>query len=1093
MVAKNQYASLTNLMLAYSSSSTRSKSTLTDSTSLLANLDLEILEIIFERGKYATSFPQIFRPYTEVLQEHGISPTNDSTYYGLLLKVGVMKAPTWGDKWSIWKATQNPSSVIHPTYTPEKKTVYATETSHSGPDRSFSQSQLPFLRARVPFLASASSDIDEGFAASNDGQGQQSLVNDFRPSPRKEIAKRSLVGYTPEQSFDLHNKSDDLLEFDPPIRTSTPVLKSPKYQQTHDILNLPVYSVSDVSQALEETTEDFSALGLINPKGKSHSPIIDNGSTWVDRIDEIQESDRKLMEGKADDFYRLGLLGRCWDMWFKTSEFYRVTYKNIPIARNNLLLRQMLEKWSKATQHQLSLPGTADRHRRLSLKLKVFKTWAERLKDHRLDMLESKWADERRLIEIRELFDKWKTVAERRRTEKWKIDMAEKEFEFIQKRNGKLLKRYLSYWRIETRGKLAELDEKQRLTWDFFEEWYYLAMKQRDYNLILHDIQQTKIRKLFTHWRKKSFMQPKEDEIRQKRDTDIMREVLDNWRTYSWQAKQSSIFDTRRLLLMTIDKWKIARRNQKMMERKAVIFDETGLMDRSMKKWKLESWGRLLMRAKDKRLQEQTWVKWKNRQTGLVQLDNMANGFEDQKQRLALQKAFSRWRSIASAHQTDHLRAVLVYEKTLQLRVINKWQNSTAIVQINRGLADKAHAFFLLRSAFKVWRSEDAKRKAAKWIDKRNKQTIQETFNTWRHLTLKYRDLHRREAAMQRYNNQITLKKSLDKWTNLVIEIKDRELRITRARNDHVTSKLFVHWQGRLAVLRDNQKKADDTFEIRELENLRRIFRSWRGRTKRHKRLRLTAETCLNERDEKLVRGVFDRWYGKRRERALQEIEKEVAFLHENVILYGVMDKWKASTDILPGISADSTRLKREALHVWLVALARKRRADELQKDRDRKLLSEAFQSWRDATAHRAALNARRIRGRSRPSTTITADRQPSFGLRVYTPSQRISSWTTSGRRVTPNSDTFSQFDHKRLERNRNLDEGQLSPGLMSIGRNDNETVRSEPVYSRLRSELGLGNNRRRSRGASEEFETNPVPRSGSEMLRALKGNIPGR
>ena len=56
-------------MLSSSTSTQRSKSALTDSTSLAASVDLEIIEEIIERHRHATSFPQIFRPYTDVLQE----------------------------------------------------------------------------------------------------------------------------------------------------------------------------------------------------------------------------------------------------------------------------------------------------------------------------------------------------------------------------------------------------------------------------------------------------------------------------------------------------------------------------------------------------------------------------------------------------------------------------------------------------------------------------------------------------------------------------------------------------------------------------------------------------------------------------------------------------------------------------------------------------------------------------------------------------------------------------------------------------------------------------------------------------------------
>ncbi|WVQ67115.1 uncharacterized protein L199_005310 [Kwoniella botswanensis] len=1086
-------------------SSSSSSTSRNDTTSRFANVDLDVVERIIERGRHATTFLQIYRPYAEVLQECGISETNDSLYYGFLLKLGNIKGPTWADKWEIWKTNgsfranhSNSQTSLEEEEDGDTEEYEVDDLNQD--DHSFSQSQLPGLRARVPFLASASSDIDEGFAPSNHEYQNEgvSFINQLRPSPRKELElskrrdRNRSLGYTPDQSFNGDNHTNDLLDFDPPIRTSTPIGRSPKYQQ-HSSTNPPAYSdsisVSDTNQLVDQATEDFSALGLgfVTPRPKNkgtYSPVILNEPerSWIDRVDEITEGKRKCMEKKADDYYNLGLMGRCWDMWFKTSEFYRVTYKNIPIARDNLLLRQVIEKWTKAARYQLSLPGTADQHRQLHLKLSVMRKWAERIKEKRLSLLESKWSAEQRLKEIFELFQVWKAGAERRRMERWKGDMAQRVSRFVNDRDTRIMRNSLKFWQIETLGRQVARDRERRWIHGVFGEWYDQANRKMELSTILGDIEQRRLREVFIKWRRKSVLQPREEKIRRVHEMDLVQRVWDDWRISSWQAKQSSIFDRRRLLLMVLDRWRIARSHQQRMERKALIYDKTRLLDKAFRRWRIESWGRLLVQAKEKRSQEKVWTKWKDRRDHLKRLENVADQFEEKNRSSNLQRLFSRWRSAVAGHQTDRLRATLVYEQKMQVNVLAKWHSSTAIIKSNQGLADRAHAFFLLRTAFKAWRAEDARTKGARWIEKKNQEKVYEVFTKWKVMTIKYKDLGRRQIVLKDHADRQIMKRSLERWTNRVIEVKDRELRIARARDDQFKSQLLQRWRDRLSVIQSNEKKADDTLEIRELENLRRVFRSWRGRAKRQKRLRLTAETSLIERDQKLVRSVFERWYERKRERDLVEMEKEVAFLHENVILYGVTDRWKAGTEILPGITADSLRLKRKALNTWLVALARKKRADDMQNERDRKLLAETFGLWRDATAHKAALNARRMRGRSRPSAL--SDRRTSLNLPF--------SSTSGSRRVTPTTTTFP--NHVRR------DEGRLSPGL---GMRDNETVHSEPVYSRLRSELGLGKTRRRrSRGESEEPESGMgqndwndlySPRSGSEMIRALRGNIPGR
>ncbi|WVF73053.1 hypothetical protein IAT40_007871 [Kwoniella sp. CBS 6097] len=1130
-----------------------------DSTSLSATVDLEIVEEIFARGRNATSFPQIFRPYTEILQEHGISPTGDSAYYNFLLKVGVVKAPTWGDKWSLWKANHSPYSSqpqlslnngdikTHPASLFSPPTTHArTSADHnrqvddepSSIDQQYSQSRsyhssLAEVKSRVPFLASASSDLDEGFADESgriQDEARSEILN-TRPSPRKEMDRkrhgnhhdhhdrrrqgrrsRSLVGYTPDHSFQRDNdQEDDLSSFIPPIRTSTPIFaQTSAYHKAYaesrnlqgGLVDPPAYTVSDVSQDLvEQTTEDFSALGLVTPTGKNAQLPNDYNATatWVDRIDDVPEHVRRRLEERADEFYEMGLMGRCWDMWFKTSEFYRVTYKNIPVARNNLLLRQVLEKWSRATRYQLSLPNTADKHRTHHLKSLVLQQWINKLKERQLDVIERRWTEEKNKEKMDGIWREWKDKAERKRTERWKVDMAEREIRFSDKRNQRILRESLLYWRVEARSRLADTDARHRQLGEVFYEWYDLASQQRELGFRLRNLEKKKAAQIFNLWRRRALHAPLERQMAQRQHQGLIRRVWDDWRISSWQKQQSSTFDTRRLLLMGLDGWRARYRQTKTLERKAKIYDTTRLVDTAFKVWKLESWGRLLLQTREKRLRERSWLKWKE---GMARVDNieaLGDKFILQSNFNRIQTLFSHWRSLAASHQTAHLRARLIHEQSLKVSALAKWQASTATIRGNVIMADKAHAFFLLRTAFRVWRGESAKIKARRWVEQKQYQLVKRVFEGWRGLTARYQDFDRRERMIKDSINKRTLGRLLNRWTERVIEVKDREIRVARASDERLTHNAMTKWQDRLAIVQANKKKANDSLEIRELENLRRVFRFWRGRMKREKRLRTMVDTYVVERERRIITGLFGKWYERKRERELEEIENEVAFLHENVILYGVMDRWKAATEILPGIMADSARLKRRYIGIWFTALERKRKAKQLQQDRNSRLLSEAFTLWREAATYKSTLRVRRTRNRSRPSVGATATsedpRMPSSRQRIVSHSslnsttRRIPSTSTSTSTSSSNFVSSDGHVHRRIS-------GSRSPGLGLLGEHQgpapglgpgrygtqyqyqqkqrSETVFSEPVYSRLRSELAdkdRGNGDRRRRGGSEEVD----------------------
>lgn len=236
---------------------------------------------------------------------------------------------------------------------------------------------------------------------------------------------------------------EDLLSFDPPIRTSTPIFA--QYPRSG---NPPDYVASDVSQDFKQATEEFSTLGLSTPKAQTKQTL--QTISWVDRIDDLSLEVKNQMEQKADAFYTYGLTWRCWNMWFKTSEWYRVrhlsfsfygpaditqiTYKNIITARNNLLLRQMLERWHRSSHRLLSLPPIADRNRGQHLKSATLKMWMTKLKERDLDRMEQRLTRKKEVESIRKVLAHWKGKWDDKRTERWKKDMAERELGFIERR-----------------------------------------------------------------------------------------------------------------------------------------------------------------------------------------------------------------------------------------------------------------------------------------------------------------------------------------------------------------------------------------------------------------------------------------------------------------------------------------------------------------------------------------------------------------------------------------------------------------------------------------------------------------------------------
>ncbi|ODN77665.1 hypothetical protein L202_04816 [Cryptococcus amylolentus CBS 6039] len=1074
------------------SSSSRS----TDTAALSASVDLEVIEAIFERGRDATSFPQIFRPYTEVLQESGISPTNDSVYYNFLLKVGVIKAPTWGDKWDVWKAAH--SQTLPSFYSQQASGSYSSGT-YTQPNKSYASSQLPEVRKRVPFLASASSDLDEGYTG-----GEESEVLASRPSPRKSMLQmemdmerdKSSGRYTPTQ-VDM-TVEEDLISFDPPIRTSTPIYA----QHQHYSRGPPAYTASDISRALEDTADGFSALGLSTPKQRQREMDAPQTISWVDQIDELSIESRRQMEEKADVFYNYGLLWRCWNMWFKTSEWYRFTYKNITTARNNLLLRQALEKWQHRTRNTLSLPPVADHHYSTTLKKGIFKLWLLRIKQRNLVERETQLVATVEERARKRVWHKWEMRWKKRREDRWRTEMAEKEIGFAQKMRKARLASVFAKWCLASKYNIVHRRHQKYLLANTLTHWRDATLNQRHLNGILGDVQLGQKEEAFHIWRQATVLRPLERELVLRNEQRLVGRVMDEWRMSSWQNRQASKLDRRRLLGEALSKWKQVHLKQKGLNRKAQTFSKLRILATTLHTWRLSSREILFEQIKDRRRVTRAFAAWKAGQDRLKGLEALADTFIEGKDKQLVTTALKTWRSKAShlAH-LDSL-ATHFHHGSLKTKCLAKWRSATQTISTNKALADQARGFFVKRSVFGVWKGQWRQTKVDDWVRKREERVMRGVTKRWRGMARKYQDLEKRDVIFTKFVDQRTQQASFTKWLNRVIEVKDRELRAARDHDEKLCRDVVATWCERLSRIRADEKRADDAVEIRENEHLRRTFQSWRLVAKRSKRLRLASEQSLIEKDGRLLRNVWEKWWEKKRERDLEGVRREVEFLHENVILFGVMDKWKAATVILPGIQADATRVKNTTWNAWREAFEVKTKSKRLQKERDTRLLYEAFNLWKDSATEKALLKARRARNRSRPSGGHASD--PKIGPR---------------RSLPPSS------AHHRSGSASTAHRPSLNPPPIPTGRTFQEYDRptseySEPVYTRLRDELGLKRNRRVgseepvvppvqegrkgtsnrfARGGSVEVAPVPIvepmerPRSGSEMLRALRGSIPER
>lgn len=453
----------------------------------------------------------------QTLTYSGLDPSSDSKYYNFLLKLGVIRAATWGEKWDLFQSTQGRSPAFH------SAPVRDTRSPQGSPGTPRDTRRIAD-KSRIPFLASASSDLDEGFEPSSDGRLLEgaSIVLPARPSPRKAMRRqadrsRSLVGHTPSQSVDL---AFDALSVNPPIRTSTPVYaQQPLYRNSAGRTSpgLPPYSVSDVSRAVDQSTS------LMDEIDDPVTPRLKHNTELAPEVMAKWDSKTNLdMEALADNFYRLGLMGRCLDVWSQSNQWIQSTSSQIDRVRNTILLRQTMEKWRAACDLQLALPATADRHFKLSQERHALGVWLENTRVRGLERKRKNWENQKDEVQLRETWRKWRVEVVKRRTERWQKEVGKKERKFVAEKRHTLV---ADIFNVSTR---VIPHSSVALT---LKRWYGVMRDKVDREAADRFAVEHTQRQALRLWLQRARLSRSLSVVRQTRDRQDTAQTLNKWRT----------------------------------------------------------------------------------------------------------------------------------------------------------------------------------------------------------------------------------------------------------------------------------------------------------------------------------------------------------------------------------------------------------------------------------------------------------------------------------------------------------------------------------------------------------------------------------
>ena len=300
--------------------------------------DVNIIDsIILRAGPEATSWIAIVKAYNDVFQDLGKEAADDVDVYTILLKLGLIRASNWGERWSHVKDTLGIMSSSVP---------YSAQSQPPVPSSSTGSYSPPAIPLRLQKME------EDTFTLHSRVSGSTSVVRP-RPKPEPEPARRRTSTHTtrpatrneaskrrPSSLLVLANpnppkvtlpsqNSDDTA----PNSIAFTAAKPPSYR-THaherDVPLLSILPVSSSAPPLHPRSGTRPALKTPVPRltniRSQDMPSSSHFSNPVARSQPVpprrpkkseEETWRKIeLRQKADAFRYEKLVGACFDVWY---------------------------------------------------------------------------------------------------------------------------------------------------------------------------------------------------------------------------------------------------------------------------------------------------------------------------------------------------------------------------------------------------------------------------------------------------------------------------------------------------------------------------------------------------------------------------------------------------------------------------------------------------------------------------------------------------------------------------------------------------------------------------------------------------------
>ncbi|KIM30161.1 hypothetical protein M408DRAFT_294465 [Serendipita vermifera MAFF 305830] len=887
--------------------------------------EVAFIDAIIRRvPSHVTNFVPVFKAYQDEFEARGQSATNDQFYYNLLLKLGMIRADNWVERWRIvcdhWGYTvaspqhflpdqssddeDEGGRALHENTPKQRDIVRHVDydavdgeddafTLHSQPESERYPTETvppPSYHSRKPIepikrQLGRPSLQTEGIASSSRAPRSQPKVATSATERRRSSSIR-------RQQEDITTSKE--VEDQPVVATPPSYASKPRSRR-----NSARITSQEVVEAQQEQRQNR-----------------DDAETW--RL--IQ------MERDADMFRREFLLSCCLDVWIKGLRWVEETSTQLDNARTAFLLHSVLTRWrskSAAAIEETRRASLVDRVRLMNSALRTWRlrAWTERRK---------RWAEG-----MRDKMTQMQRVVEKR-----------------------ILNEFLEEWKRAHQLIAASRRHDATLLHKALRQWNrrlhrVVDLSHQGNQLVKHTDEIVLERALMT-WKRRVHVSVASKIVQERAAERIMANTLRVWLQKTNVYAIASGFSDARILREAVQKWIRRRARIQHLERRAIAHHNKPLVRAVFRIWLIQARLQRYEALRQQRQKISVLRLWIRRVQDNHAKEDLALQFSRKVDKNLASQYLRAWTGRLAARRRLERRAQRAFEATAKAKALIQWRGVMWVHAKQVKQAKLARRLFLTRLAWGKWKEVIDARRREERKGALERKVLKKAWDAWKDKARSQKHLRRMEDVVRMAQEARLVKTVLREWTLRVVYLKDREYSVIEENRERVLRAFLARWKQKLDQQQENTSLMLSFQDVRREEYMRRVLNHWVQATRR-KRSLLEREEELNR---MVLSQVYDKWRDRYLENNLRPAELDVLLQSQTNLLFKMFRIWEARTPSIPAIRFRAYYTRLNALRAWKAAMPAAMKRKEAR-DHDRTVvLAKSLDKWREKYKTKVSLKA---------------------------------------------------------------------------------------------------------------------------------------